>query len=576
MKGIVASPGVAIGKAFVLEQKEVVIVQTPLSSPDECAAQEEKFRKALELTEKQLNEIIETTEKRLSSNEADVFRAHLMMLYDPMFEEAVVDKINNAMMHADKAVFEATAEVADMLANLDDEYLKERAADIRDVGGRVLDNVVGNVRVSLDQLDQEVIVFAKDLTPSDTATMDMNYVKGFVTELGGRTSHTSIIARIMGLPAIVGTGDILSRVTHGQTVVLDAVDCNVVVEPSQEELSNANEKLESFLERKRTLDQVKMLPAQTKDGHKVEVVGNIASPNDCKAALAGGAEGVGLFRTDFLYMSRPTLPTEEEQFEAYKAAVEAMAPHAVIIRTLDIGGDKAADCIKFPEEMNPFLGWRAIRMYFDRLDIIKPQMRALLRAAVYGKLRVMFPMVISVEEITKMYAIIDECKAELKQEGKAYDDKMEIGIMVETPSAAINAEKFAKIVDFFSIGTNDLTQYVLAVDRGNEMIADLYQPLHPSVIRAIKLVIDASHKEGKWTGVCGELAGDERGAAVLLGLGLDEFSMSAGSIPAIKNLIRSADYKAVKASIEECMELLTSEDVNNHVDNLLKQIYQAN
>ena len=573
MKGIIASPGIAIGKAFVLEQKEVVINEALLANPAECEAEVEKFRKAVAETEAQLNEIIEKTEKRLSAKEADVFRAHLMMLTDPTLEDAVMDKINNGMMHADKAVAEATEEVSAMLASLDDEYLRERAADIKDVGGRILDNVVGNVRVSLDDLDEEVVVFANDLTPSDTATMDMNYVKGFVTQLGGRTSHTSIIARIMGLPAIVGTGDILSKVQHGDTVVLDAVDCDVTVNPDGGQLEEGKKMLDAFLEHKRQLDAVKMLAAETTDGHKVEVVGNIASPNDCKGAKENGAEGVGLFRTEFLYMSRPTLPTEDEQFEAYKAAAEAMAPNPVIIRTLDIGGDKAADCIKFPEEMNPFLGWRAIRMYFDRLDIIKPQMRAVLRASAFGKLRVMFPMVISVEEITKMYEIIDECKAELKQEGKAFDEKLEIGIMVETPSAAINAEKFAKIVDFFSIGTNDLTQYVLGVDRGNEMIADLYQPLHPSVIRAIKMVIDASHKEGKWTGVCGELAGDEKGAALLLGMGLDEFSMSAGSIPTIKNLIRKSNYAEMQKAAEEALELQTSAEVNEYVDQLLKKIY---
>ena len=575
MKGIIASPGIAIGKAFVLEQKEVVINEALLKDASECEAEVEKFRKAVTETEAQLNDIIETTEKRLSAKEADVFRAHLMMLNDPTLEDAVMDKINNGMMHADKAVAEATEEVSAMLASLDDEYLRERAADIKDVGGRILDNVVGNVRVSLDQLDEEVVVFANDLTPSDTATMDMNYVKGFVTQLGGRTSHTSIIARIMGLPAIVGTGDVLSKVKHGDMVVLDAVDCDVMVNPDDAKMAEGKKKLEDFLEHKRQLDAVKMLEAVTTDGHKVEVVGNIASPNDCNGAKENGAEGVGLFRTEFLYMSRPTLPSEDEQFEAYKAAAEAMAPGAVIIRTLDIGGDKAADCIKFPEEMNPFLGWRAIRMYFDRLDIIKPQMRAVLRASAFGKLRVMFPMVISVEEITKMYAIIDECKAELKNEGKAFDENLEIGIMVETPSAAINAEKFAKIVDFFSIGTNDLTQYVLGVDRGNEMIADLYQPLHPSVIRAIKMVIDASHKEGKWTGVCGELAGDEKGAALLLGMGLDEFSMSAGSIPTIKNLIRKSSFAEMQKAAEEALELQTSEEVNAYVDKLLEKVYNG-
>ena len=573
MKGIIASPGIAIGTAFVLKRTEVIIDNTLLKTQEQCAAEEEKFRKALADTELQLNEIVEITETRLSAKEADVFRAHLMMLSDPMLEESVLDKINNGKMNAAKAVQEATAEIANILASLDDEYMRERAADVKDVGGRVLDNVTGNVRVSLNDLRDEVVVFANDLTPSDTATMDMKYVKGFVTEVGGRTSHTSIIARIMGLPAIVGTGDILSRVKHGDLVVLDGIDCNVVINPSDAEMAELKAKHEKFMEHKRILDQVKMLPAETKDGHKVEIVGNIAAPGDVKGVLENGGEGVGLFRTEFLYMNSPELPTEEAQFLVYKEAAEALHGHPIVIRTLDVGGDKAAECISFPAEMNPFLGWRAVRMYFDRPDIIKPQMRALLRASAFGNILVMYPMIISAEEIYKMDDIVAECKAELKAEGIAFNDKMPLGTMVETPAACINADKLATIVDFFSIGTNDLTQYVLAVDRGNEMISNLYRSLHPAVIRAMKLVIEASHKVGKWTGVCGELAGDERGAILLLGLGLDEFSMSAGSIPTIKNLIRRADMKVVKQAIDECLEMYTTDEVEARIDKLLADIY---
>lgn len=575
MKGIIASPGIAIGTAFVLAHNEIVIDDTLLTSDAQCQAEEEKFRKALADTETQLNEVIAITEERLSAKEADVFRAHLMMLADPMLEESVLDKINNGKMNAAKAVKEATAEIAGMLASLDDEYMRERAADIKDVGGRVLDNVTGNVRVSLADLRDEVVVFANDLTPSDTATMDMNYVKGFVTEIGGRTSHTSIIARIMGLPAVVGTGDILSHVKHGDMVVLDAIDCNVIVNPNEEELAGAKKKLEAFLEHKRQLDQVKMLPAETKDGHKVEVVGNIASPADVQGVLDNGGEGVGLFRTEFLYMNRPTLPTEEEQYEVYKQVAEGMKGHPVVIRTLDIGGDKAADCIQFPAEMNPFLGWRAVRMYFDRLDIIKPQLRALLRASAISPLHVMYPMIISCDEISKMKDIVEECKAELKAEGVEYDPDMKIGTMVETPAAAFIADRLAEVTDFFSIGSNDMTQYVLAVDRGNEAIADLYQPMHPAVIRAIKMVIDASHAAGKWTGVCGEMAGDEKTGILLLGLGLDEFSMSAGSIPTIKNMIRKASFARVQEVANECLQMRTAAEVEARIDALLEEIYNG-
>ncbi|MBE5780361.1 MAG: phosphoenolpyruvate--protein phosphotransferase [Clostridiales bacterium] len=569
MKGIIASPGVAIAKAFVLSHVEVVIDE---ALAKDTAAEVEKFRAAVAQTEDQLNNIIAITEERLSANEADVFRAHLMMLADPMFEETVLDKIENSSYNAGKAVSEATAEVAAMLASLDDEYLKERAADIKDVGGRVLDNILGIVRTSLSDLNEPVVVFANDLTPSDTATMNLDYVKGFATDIGGRTSHTSILARIIGIPAIVGTGDITSRVKHGETVVLDAVDCEVISNPSSEELAVYEAKLEKYLEEKRELEKVRFLPAETLDGHHVEVVANIASPADVKGAVEGGAEGCGLFRTEFLYMNRPDLPSEDEQFEAYKSVLVGMEGKPVVIRTLDIGGDKAAESIQFPAEMNPFLGWRAIRMYFDRLDIIKPQLRALLRAGIYGKLHVMFPMVISAEEIYKMKDILEECKAELRAEGVEFDENLSIGIMVETPAAALNAHLLAEIVEFFSIGTNDLTQYVLAVDRGNEMIADLYQPLHPAVIRAMKMVIEASHASGKWSGVCGETAGDVKGALVLLGLGLDEFSMSAGSIPAVKNMIRKANYAEVKKGIEECLTMYTTEEVNAKLDEMLKDI----
>jgi phosphotransferase system enzyme I (PtsI) len=573
MKGIIASPGIAIGTAFVLSHKEAVIDDALLTSKVQCDEEEQKFRKALVSTEEQLNEIIVITGQRLSEKEADVFRAHLMMLSDPMLEESVVDKIHNGKKNAAKAVKEATVEIAGILASLDDEYMRERAADVKDVGGRLLDNITGNTRVSLNDLREQVVVFANDLTPSDTATMDMNYIKGFVTEVGGRTSHTSIIARIMGLPAIVGTGDILSRVKQGDKVILDAIDGEVFVNPTAAESAAASVKNEKYLAHKLELDKVKLLSAETKDGHKVEIVGNIAAPGDVKGVLANGGEGVGLFRTEFLFMNSPELPTEDAQFEVYKEAAEALHGHPIVIRTLDIGGDKAAECISFPTEMNPFLGWRAVRMYFDRPDIIKPQMRALLRASAFGNVMVMYPMIISAEEIYKMDKIADECKAELRAEGKAFNEKMPLGTMVETPASCLIADKLAQIVDFFSIGTNDLTQYVLAVDRGNEMISDLYQPLHPAVIRAMKMVIDASHKVGKWTGVCGELAGDERGAILLLGLGLDEFSMSASSIPTIKNLIRKADLKKVKAAVEECLEMFTSAEVVARIDKLLEEIY---
>jgi len=574
MKGIVVSPGIAIGKAHVLIHEEVVIDESLIGSDDELQEQIDKLNEAMRQTELQLNEIVAITEQRLSAAEADVFRAHLMILADPMLGDMILDKMRGGRLNVAKAVKEATDEAAALLAGLDDEYMRERVADIHDVGGRLLNNVTGNVRESLDSLSEEVIVVAHDLTPSDTAVMDMRHVKGFITEVGGRTSHTSIIARIMGLPAIVGTGDVLGRVGHGDFVVLDAVDGDFIVRPDAGQLKAAEAKRAVFEEKRRLLDAVKMLPAQTVDGRLVEIAGNIAAPGDIKGVKENGGEGVGLFRTEFLYMNRSILPTEEEQYAVYKEVAEGTKEHYTIVRTLDIGGDKAADCIKFPAELNPFLGWRGVRIYFDRPDIIKPQLRAILRASAHGRLLIMYPMIISAEEIIKMREVIEECKGELRAEGLAFDEKIEVGIMVETPAAAFNADLLADIVDFFSIGSNDLTQYVLAVDRGNDMIADLYQPLHPALIRAIKQVIDASHKVGKWTGVCGELAGEEKGAIILLGLGLDEFSMSAGSIPTVKNLIRKSSYERVKQVAEECLNMRTTQEVEERIDALLAEIYK--
>ncbi len=573
MKGIVVSPGIAIGKAYVLKHEEIIIDESLIGSDDELQSHIEKLRDAVSITERQLNEIVDITERRLSAAEADVFRAHLMILADPMLEDMILDKMRNLRMNVAKAVGEATEEAAALLASLDDEYMRERVADIRDVGGRLLNNILGNARESLDSLSEEVIVVAHDLTPSDTAVMDMEHVKGFITEIGGRTSHTSIIARIMGLPAIVGTGDVLSKVEHGDFVVLDAVDGDFIVKPDDDQIKAFEAKLSAFIEKRKLLDAIKTLPAQTKDGRRVEISGNIAAPGDMKGVKDNGGEGVGLFRTEFLYMNRSILPSEEEQYEVYREVAEASKEYYTIVRALDIGGDKAAECIKFPDEMNPFLGWRGVRIYFERLDIIKPQLRAILRASAHGRLRIMYPMIISLEEITKMRDIIEECKKELRAEGIDFDERIEVGIMVETPAAAMNADLLAGDVDFFSIGSNDLTQYMLAVDRGNEIIADLYQPLHPAVIRAIKQVIDASHKVGKWTGVCGEMAGDEMGAAILLGLGLDEFSMSAGSIPTIKNLIRKADYARTAMIADECLQMKTTGEIEKRVEDLLNEIY---
>ena len=460
---------------------------------------------------------------------------------------------------------------AKMMADLDDPYLRERATDFRDIGTRLVKNVLGIAVVNLSTIDEEVILVAKDLTPSETAQINLKYVLGFVTDIGGRTSHTSIMARSLELPAVVGTNDITERVKNGDMLVLDAINNQVIINPTADQLNEAKKFQAQFQAEKDELAKLKDLPAITLDGHQVEVCANIGTVKDTEGAIRNGAEGVGLYRTEFLFMDRDALPTEDEQFKAYKEVAEAMPDQPIIVRTMDIGGDKELPYMKFPKEMNPFLGWRAVRIFFDRKDIMHTQLRAILRASAYGKLRIMFPMIISVEELRALKQEIAELKVELRSEGLPFDESIEVGVMIETPAAAVIARHLAKEADFFSIGTNDLTQYTLAVDRGNELISGLYNPLSPSVLTLIKQVIDASHAEGKWTGMCGELAGDDRASLLLLGMGLDEFSMSAMSIPRVKQLIRGANYADVKAMAEQALACATIAEVEAVLDTFVKQ-----
>ncbi|MGL5728057.1 MAG: phosphoenolpyruvate-protein phosphotransferase PtsI, partial [Plesiomonas sp.] len=460
---------------------------------------------------------------------------------------------------------------AQSLEELDDEYLKERAADVRDIGKRLLKNVLGMNIVDLSAISEEVILVANDLTPSETAQLNLDKVRGFVTEIGGRTSHTSIMARSLELPAIVGTNNVTQQVKSGDFVVLDAISNAVHINPTAAQIEQLKEIQARFANEKAELAKLKDLPAMTLDGHQIEVCGNIGTVRDVDGVERNGGEGVGLYRTEFLFMDRDALPTEDEQFAAYKAVAQAMGDQAVIVRTMDIGGDKDLPYLNLPKEMNPFLGWRAIRICLDRKEILRAQLRAILRASAFGKLRIMFPMIISVEEVRTLRAELDELKLALKAEGHAFDENIEVGVMVETPAAAAIAHHLAKEVDFFSIGTNDLTQYTLAVDRGNELISHLYNPMTPAVLTLIKQVIDASHKEGKWTGMCGELAGDERAAVLLLGMGLDEFSMSAISIPRIKKVIRNVNFEDAKTLAEQALAQPTAADIMALVNKFLEE-----
>lgn len=570
ISGILASPGIAFGKALLLKEDEIVINQGKISA-DQIDAEINRFLEARTKSATQLEAIKEMAGRTFGEEKEAIFEGHIMLLEDEELEGDIKSFIKENKASADKAIYEVIEQYAKMMAELDDPYLRERATDFRDIGTRLVKNVLGIAVVNLSTIDEEVILVAKDLTPSETAQINLKYVLGFVTDIGGRTSHTSIMARSLELPAVVGTNDITERVKNGDMLVLDAINNQIIINPTAEQLTEAKKFQAQFQAEKDELAKLKDLPAITLDGHQVEVCANIGTVKDTEGAIRNGAEGVGLYRTEFLFMDRDALPTEEEQFKAYKEVAEAMPDQPIIVRTMDIGGDKELPYMNFPKEMNPFLGWRAVRIFFDREDIMHAQLRAILRASAFGKLRIMFPMIISVEEFRSLKATVETLKAELRAEGKAIDESIEVGIMIETPAAAVMAHHLAKEVDFFSIGTNDLTQYTLAVDRGNEMISAMYNPLSPSVLTLIKMVIDASHAEGKWTGMCGELAGDERATLLLLGMGLDEFSMSAISVPRIKKLIRNTNFEDVKAMADQALSFATAAEIEACVDNFIKQ-----
>lgn len=570
ISGILVSPGFAFGQALILKENPIV-VSTKKIADDQVDKEIARFIEGRNKSAEQLNLIKEKAEKNLGAEKAEIFEGHIMLLEDEELEQEIVSLIKGDKKTADAAAYSVIEDQAQALESLDDEYLKERAADVRDIGKRLLKNILNIPIVDLSAISEEVILVAADLTPSETAQLNLDKVLGFITDLGGRTSHTSIMARSLELPAIVGTSDATSKIKNGDFIVLDGVNNTIHLNPSEAEIDKLKAFRDEYLQEKEELAKLKDLPAITLDGHQVEVCANIGTVRDVAGAERNGAEGVGLYRTEFLFMDRDSLPTEEEQFQAYKAVAEAMGSQAVIVRTMDIGGDKDLPYMNLPKEENPFLGWRAIRICLDRKEILHSQLRAILRASKFGKLRIMFPMVISVEEVRELKAELEMLKAQLREEGKAFDESIEVGVMVETPAAAVIARHLAKEVDFFSIGTNDLTQYTLAVDRGNELISHLYNPMSPAVLNLIKQVIDASHAEGKWTGMCGELAGDERATLLLLGMGLDEFSMSVISIPRIKKLIRNASFTDTQALAEQALAQPTADELMKLVDTFIQE-----
>lgn len=566
VKGTAASSGIAIGKVFKLESPVISVANTLKGSVEEEKA---RFTSALEKTVSDINLVKERASANLSEDELAIFDAHLMMAQDPEYASQIVDMIGEGNS-ADYSCKTVSDNMIAMFESMDNDYFRERAADIKDVSYRLLCNILGLQIPDLTAINEEVIIVAHDLTPSDTASLNKTYTLGFCTAVGGRTSHSAIMARSLEIPAVVGTGNILESCSNGDMMILDAIDGLAIINPDEEELVAYKAKREAFLAEKEALKVLVHQKSVTVDGHEVELAGNIGGPNDVEGVLNNGGEGVGLFRTEFLYMnSTVDFPTEEEQFEAYKAVLEGMKGKKVVVRTLDIGGDKKLDYFSFPEEMNPFLGYRAIRFCLDRTDVFRTQLRALIRASVYGRLCVMFPMIATIQEFLDAKAIFEEEKAKLVSEGVAVADKIEVGMMVEIPASAVLADQFAKHADFFSIGTNDLIQYSMAADRMSEKVSYLYQPLNPSILRLVKMTIEGAHKNGKWVGMCGEMAGDAMAAPLLLGLGLDEFSMSATSILRARKIINGLSYEEMKELSAKAVECETEAQVSELVKNAL-------
>ena len=544
LKGIAASDGIAAAKAYMLVQPDLSFSETSIDDPE---AEIKRLDDAVEASKSELELIKQKATENLGEEEAQVFEAHLTILADPELLGQIKDKIKNDKVNAEAALKSVTDMFIEMFeAMTDNAYMQERAGDIRDVTKRIMSHLLGVTLPNPALIQEEVVIVAHDLTPSDTAQLDRNYVKGFITDIGGRTSHSAIMSRTLEIPAVVGSGSATTDIQEGEMVIIDGINGDALVDPTDAELADYKQKAADFAAQKEEWARLKDAKSVSADGKEVLLGANIGTPDDVSGANDNGAEAVGLFRSEFLYMNSNELPTEDEQYEAYKAALEGMSGKQVVVRTMDIGGDKELPYLPLPEEQNPFLGYRAIRICLDRQDIFRTQLRALLRASKYGRLAIMFPMIATVQEFKDAKAIFEEEKANLVASGVEVSDDIQVGMMMEIPAAAMIADKLAKYADFFSIGTNDLIQYSMAADRGNERVSYLYQPYNPSILRLIKNIIDASHKEGKWTGMCGEMAGDQIAVPLLLGLGLDEFSMSATSILKTRSLIKKLDSKEMK------------------------------
>ena len=571
LQGIAASDGIAIAKVYTLTEPDLTVTKVTVEDSEKEVS---RLDDALAASIKDVELIKETALKNLGEEEAQVFDAHLMVLSDPELIGQVKDSITSNKVNAESALKEVTDMFISIFAGMEDNpYMQERAADIRDVSKRILAHLLGVKIPSPATIKDEVIIVAADLTPSDTAQLNRQYVKAFVTDIGGRTSHSAIMARSLEIPAIVGTKEVTSIAKDGDIIIVDGLSGEVFLNPSEEVVAEYRAKAEAFAAQQAEWEKLKDSKTYTKDGHQVELAANIGTPKDLEGVVNNGAEGVGLYRTEFLYMDSHEMPTEEDQFEAYKAVLEGMNGKPVVVRTMDIGGDKELPYLPLPHEMNPFLGYRAIRISLNEPEMFRTQLRALLRASVYGKLRIMFPMIATLNDFRGAKALLLEEKAKLVAEGVAVSDDIQVGIMIEIPAAAVLAHQFAKEVDFFSIGTNDLIQYTMAADRMNERVSYLYQPYNPSILTLIKHVIDSAHKEGKWAGMCGEMAGDQTAVPLLVGLGLDEFSMSASSVLKTRSLISKLTLEDMKALADKAInECATVQEVEALVEEAVSKL----
>lgn len=572
LNGIPVSPGIAIGKVIILREEDFFSIPKTSVRPDDIPKEIVRFEEALTKTRSELFHIRKNIAKDLGHEQSDIFSAHLLILEDRTLIEDVLSRIKNEFVSCEYAFANVIQRYFHAFAQVDDEYLKERVSDIRDVGRRVLQNLLGREKDSLARLKDRVIVIAHDLSPSETAVMDRRFVIAFATDLGGPTSHTAIMARSLEIPAVVGLDRVSQEVQGGDTVIIDGHHGVIIINPDPVTIDHYAREEKRFAVLTTELDKLKTLPAETLDGQVVQLAANIEFPGEIPSVIAHGADGIGLYRTEYFYLNRVDLPTEEEQFEAYRKVAEQLAPKSVIIRTLDLGGDKFLSSLDLPQEMNPFMGWRAIRFCLTRLDIFKVQLRAILRASAFGNLKLMYPMISNLVELKQANQVLAEAREELKKSGIAFDPKLQVGAMIEIPSAALTCGALADEVDFFSIGTNDLIQYTLAVDRVNSKIAYLYEPTHPAILKLIKLVITEARRMKIWVSVCGEIAGDPALAILLLGFGIHQLSMSPVALPRVKKMIRSVSRKQAKEIAAKAIQFKTGDEIKEFCESKLKSI----